>query len=198
MSLLSPTNPNQQQPLSREEAISHLDSVQLLPVFDFPAAVQAINHVSNTLHHIGEERHEKPDDERVNHRPILFIIADLDTLIEGVIRTSNPIKGAAMLSATMQTLTQLSRAYASFLSIVLVNTTGLGTGTGISTDLPDGTYPVHGETEERLSLLLSSLLSKALDQGIDTHLVVSREEGKRVVEVIKDRVGDGAGKTCVW
>lgn len=169
-------------------------------MFDFPAAVQAINHVSNVLHRIGEERHHEKLDERDNHRPVVLVIAGLDTLIEGVVRTSNPIKGTAMLSATMQTLTHLSRAYASFLSVVLVNATGLGSGSGpgASADPPEGTYPVRGETEERLSLLLSSLLLKVLDQGIDIHLVVSREGGRRIVEILKDRVGDGASKTCVW
>ncbi|KAK2757095.1 hypothetical protein FQN54_005064 [Arachnomyces sp. PD_36] len=40
--------------------------------------------------------------------------------------------------------------------------------------------------------------NKSLDQGIDTHILVSRVQGKRVVEVAKDRVGDGVGRWCVW
>lgn len=40
--------------------------------------------------------------------------------------------------------------------------------------------------------------NKSLDQGIDTHLLVSRVQGQKIVEVAKDRDGDGVGRWCVW
>lgn len=82
---------------------------------------------------------------------------------------------------------------------MLVNTSGLGAGieTGPGTAQPD--YQGGGcGGEQRLSLLLPSLLLKTLDQGIDTHFLVSRVRDGKLVEVIKDRVGDGSGKRCVW
>lgn len=109
-------------PLTREEAISRLDTVQLLPVFDFPAAVQAIAQVSVSLREIGAYDQQ----QKQCSRPVVFIIAGLDTLVEGVIRASNPMKGAAVLNAALRELTGLSRVYARFLSVVLVNTGGLG------------------------------------------------------------------------
>lgn len=120
----------------------------------------------------------------------MFIIAGLDTLVEGVIRASNPMKGAAVLNAALRELTGLSRVYARFLSVVLVNTGGLGiAGAGGA---------VHQDYS--LSSLLPSLLQKTLDQGVDRHLLVSRVgrgSSERVVDVIKDRVGGGLGMRCV-
>lgn len=74
--------------------------------------------------------------------------------------------------------------------------TGTGTDVGVTAD---DVY--QGGGGEQLAVLLPSLLMKTLDQGVDTHLMVSRERGRagRVgVEVIKDRVGDGLGMRCVW
>lgn len=96
-----------------------------------------------------------------------------------------------MLNAALREVSDLSRVCASFLSVVLVNTGGLGAaGPG------SGSSSGHGERS--LASLLPSLLQKTLDQGVDRHLLVSRVEveGKgsgRMVEVIKDRVGDGLG-----
>ena len=77
---------------------------------------------------------------------------------------------------------------------MLVNTSGLGTGIEAGTVKPDH----QGVGEQRLSFLLPSLLLKTLDQGIDTHFLVSRVRDGKMFEVIKDRVGDGSGKRCVW
>ncbi|BCR85744.1 uncharacterized protein ACHE_21202A [Aspergillus chevalieri] len=192
-SLLS-TNPTPTPSLSRKEAITRLDAVQLLPVYDFSEAMQAITQVSDTLHQIGEQRKHQ---QLTTQYPVVLIIAGLDTLVESVIRASNPIKGTAVLSAALRMLTRLSREYAAFLSVLLINTSGLGLGTGMGDiAVADGDYQ-----GEQLSVLLPSLLMKTLDQGTDTHLLVSRERGRagRVgVEVIKDRVGDWLGTRCVW
>lgn len=42
------------------------------------------------------------------------------------------------------------------------------------------------------------VFNKTLDQGIDTHFLVSRIQGQGIVEVAKDRVGDGVGRWCIW
>lgn len=100
-----------------------------------------------------------------------------------------------MLNAALRTLTRLSRECAAFLSVLLVNTSGLGMTTETG-DVADGDYQ-----GEQLSVLLPSLLMKTLDQGTDTHLLVSRWRGRagRVgVEVIKDRLGGWLGSRYVW
>ncbi|GIJ87813.1 hypothetical protein Asppvi_006726 [Aspergillus pseudoviridinutans] len=199
--LASPATP----PLSRNEAIALLDHVQLLPVFDFRAAVQAISQVADALQ-------SAPESTGEGGRPrTLFLIAGLDTLTEDIIRASNPVKGAAALTAALRTLTQLSRVHGSHLVVMLVNTRGLGPapgfrpGSGVERqqvsrgDLrppvdDEGVYSMfHAGTP-----LLPSLLMRTLDQGIDTHVLLSMVKEDRVVEVIKDRVGEGVGKWCIW
>lgn len=147
--------------------------------------------------------------------PVMFIIAGIDTLAEGVIRASNPGKGAAALMATLRTLTQLSRMHASFLSVMLVNTSGLGTfspgpATTSSGPVSGGGGQMENNTHENRdgsihsifrhsgTSLFPSVLLKTLDMGIDTHLLMSAVRNTHVVEVIKDREGDGVGKWCIW
>ncbi|KAL1986295.1 hypothetical protein VTN96DRAFT_6663 [Rasamsonia emersonii] len=227
--------------LSRDEAITLLDAVQLLAVYDFPSAVQAISQVSDALHELQQGRRKHPsgeEQEEEEDEPILLIVEGLDALTESVIRTSNPLRGSALLMPALRTLTHLSRAYASFLSVLLVNTLGLGGTTSAgayqkpaSADNTPQSVPITvTEDRTRASILnpddgglqsiffrsasasagswsragagtgslLPTLLSRTLDQGIDSHLLLSSVKGKSVVEVIKDRTGDGVGKWCVW
>ncbi|KAJ5577578.1 uncharacterized protein N7459_006542 [Penicillium hispanicum] len=202
--------------LSREDAIRLLDSVQLLPVHNFPSAAQAIGQVSGALQQIQERRQQTTDHERLNNPPIMLIVAGLDTLAEGIVRASNPVKGAAVLGATLRTLTRISRAYASFVCVILVNTSGLGPTHFESNRQPDSaTQPRNrntGEDDARSSgddgvrsifqasgpSLLSTLLMKTLDQGIDSHILLSDVKSAPVAEVIKDRVGTGLGKWGIW
>ncbi|GIK01629.1 hypothetical protein Aspvir_005667 [Aspergillus viridinutans] len=205
--LASPATP---PPLSRNEAIALLDHVQLLPVFDFRAAVQAISQVADALQSAavstGEGKRESPR--------TLLLIAGLDTLTEDIIRASNPVKGAATLTAALRTLTHISRAHGSHLAVMLVNTRGLGpargfrpsAGGGVGAERQqilrgdfredEGVYSMfHAETS---TPLLPSLLMRTLDQGIDTHVLLSMVKEDCVAEVIKDRVGEGVGKWCIW
>lgn len=187
-----------QPSISRDDAIKRLESVQLLPVHDFPNAAQAIGQVSKSLSAAAERRH-----------PVILIVAGLDTLAEGVIRASNPVKGTALLAATLRNLTRLSRAYPSYLSIFLVNTNGLGPPNFESEKQSGSKQTKAEETEETRSSrddgvhsifqssepsLLSNLLMRTLDQGIDTHVLLSDVKTTKVAEVIKDRVGPGVGK----
>ncbi|KXG48772.1 uncharacterized protein PGRI_026420 [Penicillium griseofulvum] len=195
--------------LSRDDAIHRLDSVQLLPIHNFPNAAQAISKVSEALHEIQEKREQrKPTEESPSpHNPIVLIVVGLDTLAEGIIRASNPARGTAVLTATLRTLTRLSRVHASHLSIILVNTNGLGwdihqSSAGNTTEdnaarqpLEDG---IHSIFHSDIPSLFPTLLMKTLDQGIDTHLLLSDLRGAQIVEVIKDRVGTSLGKWGIW
>ncbi|KAL3441229.1 hypothetical protein BJX65DRAFT_299911 [Aspergillus insuetus] len=209
--LLASLLSNQQPSLSRAEAISHLDSVQIFPLFDFAAAVQAIDEVSDILHKIWGARQpqdnhdqEHRDDNQHSNQPdtnhsMTLIIAGLDTLTEAVIRASNAVRGTAVLSSVLRTLTQLSRMHRSYLSILLVNTSGVG-------PMSQRDYGPHQARNDGLQSMFSvtdaplfpSLLMRTLDQGIDTHLLASNTRNLPVVEVIKDRVGSGVGKWCTW
>ena len=178
--------------------------------------MQAISEVSDALHQIQEERDRRRQLTQTGqpegteyHVPVVFIVAGLDTLAEGVIRASNPGKGAAVLTTALRTLTQLSRMHASFLSVMLVNTSGLGTtsapdpGPGLGGPDQRETYQSRDDSirsvfDQTGASLFPNLLLKTLDQGIDTHVLLSTVENTQVVEVIKDREGDGVGKWSIW
>ncbi|KAF4760408.1 hypothetical protein HAV15_005626 [Penicillium sp. str.  len=196
--------------LSRDDAIHRLDSVQLLPVHNFTNAAQAIGKVSEVLDETQEKREQQRKTTEASpsaENPIILIVAGLDTLTEGVIRASNPARGAAVLTATLRTLTHLSRVHASHLSIILVNTNGLGTmnpewdksqphgDSAARQPLEDG---IHSVFHSDIPSLFPTLLMKTLDQGIDTHMLLSDLRGAQIVEVIKDRVGMSLGKWGIW
>ncbi|KAL2813138.1 hypothetical protein BJX63DRAFT_421433 [Aspergillus granulosus] len=218
--LLASLLSSQQPPLSRVQAIAHLDSVQLFPVFDFAAAVQAINEVSDILQKTWGARQPQKDhdhdaelgnedrhnDESDANRSTTLIVAGLDTLTEAVIRASNAVRGTAVLISALRTLTLLSRMHRSYLSIVLVNTSGVGPvvhDDGGGGGRPQQGYQVQDDGVQSMfstsnTPIFPSLMMRTLDRGIDTHLLVSNRGRVLVVEVIKDRVGCGVGKWCAW
>jgi hypothetical protein len=177
--------------------------VQLFPIHNFANAAQAIGSVSDSL--------QEFQSRRANNNPVVLIVVGLDTLAEGIIRASNPVKGTALLAATLRNLTRMSRAYASFLSVMLVNTNGLGPP-HFESDKQLEKQKSPGEDDTKFSRddgihsifqmpgpsLLSNLLMKTLDQGIDTHILLSDVKSAKVAEVIKDRVGTGLGKWGIW
>lgn len=178
----------------RRKAIRSLESVHLLPVFDLQSTAQCLRQISDTL------RYMQATPGRGN-RSALLILAGLDALAESVVSASNPVSGAAMLSAVLHSVTHLSREFASSLSVLLVNTRGIGGDhiaplqSSSSSYLPGG-HPapftsVVGDIE---TLLFPTLLMRTLDQGIDTHLLIAGTPP--TIQVIKDRTGDGTGKWC--
>ncbi|OJI85302.1 hypothetical protein ASPTUDRAFT_54948 [Aspergillus tubingensis CBS 134.48] len=203
--LTSLLNKPQQPPLSRTQAITLLDSVQLFPVYDFNAAAQAIHEIATTI--------SSALTETTPHQQHIIIITGLDTLTEGVIRASNPLRGSAMLTSVLRTLTQLTRTHGSNVSVMLVNTSGLGkmvsaqsggvgevdaNATGGMYEMDDGEEGIQSAFRAHSGEMFPSLLMRTLDQGIDSHLLVSSIGRVPVVEVIKDRVGGNVGRWCVW
>ncbi|PWY64625.1 F-box domain protein [Aspergillus eucalypticola CBS 122712] len=203
--LLNKQQQQQQLPLSRTQAITLLDSVQLFPVYDFNAAAQAIHEIASTI--------SSASTETTPHQQHIIIITGLDTLAKGVIRASNPLRGSAMLTSVLRTLTQLTRTHGSNLSVMLVNTSGLGkmmstqsrgvgeevdaNATGGMLEMDDG-EGIQSAFRAHSGEMFPSLLMRTLDQGIDSHLLVSSIGRVPVVEVIKDRVGGNVGRWCVW
>jgi hypothetical protein len=202
-----------------------MDTVQLLPVSDFHEAAQAIRQYSDVITALEQKREEARSNQEIetdpsNHEPIMLIVVGLDYLVEGIIRASNPGKGVAMLTAALRSLTTFSRLHASYLSIVLVNMSGLGpfnpdwgriphsAGNMYMKSNPnsnfrgdDGTkaldYAISSVFHSEI-LLFPNMLMKTLDQGTDTHVLISDVRKVQVVEVIKDRVGGSLGKWGVW
>lgn len=196
--------------LTREEAIKRLDNVQLLPVHNFRHAAQAIGKVSESLEQIGNAR--QLETNASTFEPVFLIVVGLDTLAEGIIRASNPVRGTALLAATLRNLNRISRSHASYLSTFLVNTNGLGPATfeqphqqGPNSTSNQDKNPrsswddgIHSVFQTPGSSLLPTLLMKTLDQGIDTHILLSDVNMVQVAEVIKCRLGSGLGKWGSW
>jgi hypothetical protein len=222
------------------EALNLLDRVELLPVHDFSSAAQAISQVSDAISNIREQhrrtsvedQEEDKDDNDEGRQPptTLLIIEGLDAMAEDVIHNSNAMRGSAILTPVLRSLTHLSRTHTFFLSCLLVNTTALGStmysqqqtqpqqisatqtspgDAGGRTTMMSTAGALHsvfardytqGKSlhEGQVQPLLNTLLSRTLDQGIDTHLLLQVRRGQALVEVIKDRTGDGLGKWCVW
>ncbi|KAJ5293842.1 hypothetical protein N7508_008663 [Penicillium antarcticum] len=210
-----------QQALSEKEAIQKMDTVQLLAVSDFHEAAQAIRQYSDVVDSLEQKRQEaRNNPNSVNHSssfdPIMLLVVGLDYLVEGIIRASNSGKGVAMLTAALRSLTTFSRIHESFLSIVLVNMNGLGPynpdwggshsylngNMNVNTNSRDDSskaldYAIHSAFHSEIRLF-PNMLMKTLDQGTDTHFLVSDVRRAQVLEVIKDRVGGSLGKWGVW
>ncbi|KAJ5540000.1 hypothetical protein N7513_008332 [Penicillium frequentans] len=199
--------------LSKDDALKRLDLVQLFPVYNLQNAAQAIKQVSEILQEVKEKRQQLDQAAASSNPAIILVVAGLDTLAEGVVRASNPARGAAVLASTLRILTRMSRTYSSFLSVMLVNTNGLGPhvevehegsngraafGTGEVDARPTDHDGIHSIFQLPGSSLLSTLLMRTLDQGIDTHILLSDVKYARVAEVIKDRTGAGLGKWGIW
>ena len=173
----------------KERAIHCLSSVHLVPVFDMPSAAQSLHQISETLRNTGQT-------------PVMLVVAGLDALAENVVRATNPVNGTAMLSTILRCLMRLSRESASFLSVLLVNMRGIGEESNPLLQGPLQSSHVRGcpapfpSVAHVETLLFPSLLMRTLDQGIDTHLLVAGTPP--VIQVIKDRTGDGTGKWCPY
>ncbi|KAJ5918431.1 hypothetical protein N7466_010423 [Penicillium verhagenii] len=202
-------------PLSREDAMKRLDCVQLYPVQNLPDAAQAIKQVSELLQQAEENRQLSDQAASPIYPAIILVVVGLDTLAEGIIRTSNTARGSAVLASTLRALTRMSRTHGSLLSILLVNTSGLGSspfdagqdtssgraamiGSGENDTRPSNHDGIHSIFQLPGSQVLSTLLMRTLDQGIDTHILLSDVKYARVAEVIKDRTGTGLGKWGIW
>ncbi|KAL4735463.1 hypothetical protein BDV11DRAFT_173808 [Aspergillus similis] len=223
-SLLSRSEPNPQAPpLSRNAAITLLDAVQLFPVFDFAGAVDAIGEVAERMHKIWDDRQESQNQNETEDQQTVVVITGLDTLTEAVIRSSNAVRGTAVLMSTLRRITHLSLMHRAYISVLLVNTSGVGPSLSVhrhsnqNQSQAHRDYETHHARDDESSIqsmfythtpLFPSLMMKTLDQGVDTHLLVSisdlsmemhgRSVAIPVVEVIKDRVGSGLGRWCVW
>lgn len=221
--------------ISETEALSLLDRVELLPVHDFSSATQAISQVSDAISNIREQHrrastgNEDENNNEESRQPptTLLMIEGLDTMAEDVIHNSNAMRGSAILTPVLRTLTHLSRTHTSFLSVLLLNTTALGslqqqtqplqisatqtspgdvgartmtmgTAGGLHSAFARDYTQGKSQNEGQVQVLLNTLLSRTLDQGIDTHLLLQVRKGQTLVEVIKDRTGDGLGKWCLW
>ncbi|KAL4816256.1 hypothetical protein BDW67DRAFT_185078 [Aspergillus spinulosporus] len=223
-SLLSGSEPTPQAPaISRNEAITLLDAVQLFPVFDLAGAVDAISEVAERLHLIWDARQENQNRNETENQQTVVVITGLDTLTEAVIRSSNAVRGTAVLMSTLRKITHLSLMHRAYISVLLVNTSGVGPSLSVHQHSNQNQSQARREYEtqhvrdDRSGIqsmfhihapLFPSLMMKTLDQGVDTHLLVSildlsmemhgRSVTVPVVEVIKDRVGNGLGRWCVW
>ncbi|PWY92339.1 hypothetical protein BO70DRAFT_391753 [Aspergillus heteromorphus CBS 117.55] len=186
-SLLTTTSTNtstSKTPLTRPQAIFLLDSVHLYPITDLPGATAAISQISQALalsltSPTNPSNPSNPPNPNVNphsnpHKTLL-LLTGLDTLTESSIRSSNALRGAALLSALLRTLTQLSRSHADWLSVLVVNgTSAVGAYSPSSSGGGDGSASASArmgggdggiQSAFRAGALFPSLLLRTLDGG---------------------------------
>ncbi|KAL4969605.1 uncharacterized protein BDV14DRAFT_164854 [Aspergillus stella-maris] len=218
-SLLSHHQGQESSTEAKKKAISLLDAVTLFPVHDFASAIDAIHEISKRLSQ--EQEQEGVQDQQSPTENVLIIVG-LDSLTDSIIRSSSALRGAAVLAGALRTVTGFSRGCKGGLSVLLVNTSLVGpspyqsqanrthnqphhpqcgfegNATGTTGSGGGSAAGIQSAFTAPDTNLFPSLLMKTLDQGVDTHLLLSRDRGENVVEVIKDRVGEGSGKWCVW
>lgn len=171
-------------------------------------AAQAISQVTDILQQVQDKHHE--NQVRPSSKPIfILIVVGLDTLTEGLVRASNPARGTAVLASTLRMVTRLSRTHSDFLVTLLVNTHGLGPhvefdtqGSRAQMENPESNPSrgdgIHSFFQPPGTPILSTLLMRTLDQGIDTHILLSDAKYAYVAEVMKDRAGTALGKWATW
>lgn len=209
---------------TRDQAVSLLDNVHLLPVPDVSTIAQAVSQISDDLHRLDQSSRQ----EKQQQQDVLLILEGLDTLTENLIRSSNPLRGCAMAVPILHTLTYLTRSYADRLTVLVVNGVGLSVDTSslpLTSTSSSASFSSSSQREMKpvdagstgASLIQSvfgglavrqPLLSRTMDYGIDVHLLVSvsarvKDEENApskvttvAVEVVKDRVGGFFGEWC--
>ncbi|EEH44414.2 uncharacterized protein PADG_00703 [Paracoccidioides brasiliensis Pb18] len=111
---------------SAEEIESILGNLQTHRVYDFDELLQAVSQVSDTLFEFNQlHRGLENKETECSSTQILLLIEGIDQSLEETIRFSNPGAAQARLIPLLRTLTVLSRTYASFLSVILVNSISL-------------------------------------------------------------------------
>ncbi|EEH39848.2 hypothetical protein PAAG_02037 [Paracoccidioides lutzii Pb01] len=111
---------------SAEEIESILGNLQTHRVYDFDELLQAVSQVSDTLFEFNQlHRGLEIKETECSSTQILLLIEGIDQSLEETIRFSNPGAAQARLIPLLRTLTVLSRTYASFLSVILVNSISL-------------------------------------------------------------------------
>ncbi|EEQ84036.1 uncharacterized protein BDCG_00841 [Blastomyces dermatitidis ER-3] len=114
--------------LAPEDIESILENIQTRRVYDFDELLEAVSQISDILFELQQRQKTHPEKKEKGHSysaPVLLLIEGIDQSLEEIIRRSNPVAGHARLIPLLRTLTVLSRTYASFLSVIIVNSIAL-------------------------------------------------------------------------
>jgi hypothetical protein len=222
-----------------------VSTARIYQTFDFDEILDAVARISNTLYDVHQQQlgHENSQNEK--HEPVLVVLEGIDRSLDEVIRISNSLAAQAKLMSLLRTLTILSRTYATFVTIVVVNAMALPPSTSSGPEIPladaqgmgimrhstsgqldpsrfqnkrqnrrsnhplapvqsiftqpppnPATVATEDSSLNHPAVIYPSLLARSFDQGFDVHLLVSKVQGRMVIEVPKDRVGDSLGRWC--
>ena len=92
--------------------------VQLYQTFEFDDILDAVSRISDSLYNIQQQKNSS---STAGDEPVLVVLEGIDRALEEIIRKSNPVAAQAELIPLLRTLTILSRTYASFVTIIVVN-----------------------------------------------------------------------------
>ncbi|OJD28036.1 hypothetical protein ACJ73_00566 [Blastomyces percursus] len=113
---------------SSEDIESILENIQTRRVYDFDELLETVSQISDILFELQQPQKIHPEKKAKGNNPsapVLLLIEGIDQSLEEIIRRSNSVAGHARLIPLLRTLTVLSRTYASFLSVIIVNSIAL-------------------------------------------------------------------------
>jgi hypothetical protein len=190
-----------------------LQDVKLLQYFDLAGLVEAVAEVNEAIY---RQSQQPRDPNAAGEVENLVLIQGIGPTMSATHRRSGFVQANALLAGLTRNVVQLSRTFGGVMVLVdvpvAVDTTvsggqpsGLSTST-VGTELESAFSGPAGEAL-RLALgneSLSQILEAALDRMVAVHDGLGRlrtkplHQQERVVEVVKDRLGDLTGLWATW
>ena len=171
-----------------------LNTVQLMPYFDFVGLSESFSEVAS---HLRDLQNGISNESSQLKRYILFVDGLCPTL-ESTQRRSGLVQANALAASFLRVVTHLSRSHPYLLVIFSLEA---------SWDTKGGkefTSAFSSPGKNLCGVSPVSMLHKTLLAGIDTVVLLhgtvnsGLKKGDLIVEVVKDRTGAGAGHWVVW
>jgi hypothetical protein len=174
--------------------IQLLDTVQLMPYFDFVGLSESFSEVSARLHDL---RNGARKDSSLLKRHIL-LVDGLCPALESAQRRSGLVQANALAASFLRSITHLSRSHPSLLILLKLVA---------SQDARGGEQLISAFSSPGKSFCGVSpggMLENTLLAGTDTVVLLhdtvyaGLRDGDLILEVVKDRVGTSLGQWVVW
>jgi hypothetical protein len=215
--MLRPQRPGQS---TESTALRLLENVQLLQYLDLPGLAESLSEVSQRLFESAQGFEDTSDASKLattKSPGSIVLVQSLSQILGSIQRRSGPVQTCSLLSNLLRTIRHLSRSYRD--TVVLLELK-------ITTDNPfsEARKQEIGQIEsafstatgDELYAVPESIVGGVMEREIDVLVCVhdgfgktaqvskgSGKEGEartqtRIVEVVKDRVGERFGKWCIW
>ena len=167
-------------------AVQLLGEAQLLQYFDFAGLAESVEEVSSRLFLATTSLQKR-----------ILYIEGLGTIIESAQRRSGIVQANALLASLLRSLTHLSRTYPYLLVLLELELR-------LDSKVDDAVQSAFASgTGSDMTVEPRGALGRSLDGAVDVMVLVHTPhgtaiDGSTIVEVVKDRMGDGVGEWAVW